>query len=78
MPAIALKRSNRINLNHGLHAVLTLASLGLWLPVWTWLCLRNEGWKSRYNWTVAGRSHVGLQRIERLDLELDQLHRLAR
>lgn len=67
----------RRNLNHGLHAALTLGSLGLWLPVWVALSLIFEGWKGRYNWTLAGKSGIGLGRIERLALEPDQLSRMA-
>ncbi len=67
----------RRNLNHGLQAALTLGSLGLWLPIWVGLSLLFEGWKGRYNWTLAGKSGVGLGRIERLALEPDQLRRMA-
>ncbi|HMM38024.1 MAG TPA: hypothetical protein PKB11_04640 [Desulfovibrio sp.] len=80
MNAVAAARSlifRRSNLNHGLHAALTLLSLGLWLPIWVAMCLSHEGWKSGHNWTLAGKTGVGLSRIERLQLEPEQLRRMA-
>ena len=56
------------NLNHLVHALLTLGTFGFWLPVWLVQCLRHEGWKSRFNWTLAGHSSSGMHRIDRMDL----------
>lgn len=74
-PRAALKKQSRIdafhrpaNLNHALHMVLTVFTLGLWLPVWTFLALRNEGWKSGHGWITAGKNIKGMTRINRLDI----------
>ncbi|OBT08404.1 hypothetical protein A9267_11985 [Shewanella sp. UCD-FRSSP16_17] len=39
------------NINHPLHFLLTLATLGLWAMVWWWLILKSRGKES--NW-LAG------------------------
>lgn len=67
----------RRNLNHAAHASLTILTLGLWLPVWLALCLRNEGWKSSHNWLLAGKAPVGIARLDRLDVSPEMRRRLA-
>lgn len=70
--------ARRRNLNHARHMLLTILTLGLWLPVWLALCLRNEGWKSGHNWLLAGKAPVGLARMDRLDITPELRNRLAR
>lgn len=69
--------ARRRNLNHARHMLLTILTLGLWLPVWLALCLRNEGWKSGHNWLLAGKAPVGIARMDRLDMTPELRHRLA-
>ncbi|EGJ50823.1 hypothetical protein V6C53_13250 [Desulfocurvibacter africanus] len=69
--------ARRRNLNHAAHMLMTALTLGLWLPVWLVLCLRNEGWKSSHNWLLAGKASVGLARMDRLDMTPEMRSRLA-
>lgn len=56
------------NVNHTLHMVLTFCTLGLWLPVWTVLALRREGWKHNHLWAASGKGIKGMTRINRMEL----------
>ncbi|MBI9111233.1 hypothetical protein [Maridesulfovibrio ferrireducens] len=62
------------NVNHSLHAVLTLATFGLWLPAWTILCIRS-GQQSRAK--MRGNL-VNLRDIERLNISPEYRRQLAR
>ncbi len=62
------------NVNHSLHAVVTLATLGLWLPVWTALCIRN-GQQDR---SRMRSSLVDLRNIEKLNISPEYKRQLAR
>ena len=42
-PAVAVAVSNGRGTNHALHAVLTLLTLGLWLPVWILVAIFGAG-----------------------------------
>lgn len=70
--------TSRRNINHLSHALLTLATFGLWLPVWLYFCLKREGWKHSHNWVVAGRPYVGLKQIERMEVSPELLHSMRR
>lgn len=69
------RRSNCAKeVNHSLHAVLTVLSLGLWLPVWTIAAIRNNNPKK-----LAVRSTlVDLRKIERLEISPEYRSQLAR
>ena len=51
--------------NHSIHAVLTIATLGLWLPVWTVAAIRET------NRAKMRSSLVDLRHIERLEISLN-------
>ncbi|CCO22993.1 hypothetical protein [Maridesulfovibrio hydrothermalis] len=56
--------------NHSIHAVLTIASLGLWLPVWTVICVKS---RAKMRSTL-----VDLRHIERLEISPEYRRQLAR
>ncbi|WP_432738566.1 hypothetical protein [Maridesulfovibrio sp. FT414] len=58
--------------NHSLHAVLTIATLGLWLPVWTVVAIRQT------NRTKMRSTLVDLRHIERLEISPEYRRQLAR
>ncbi|WP_291330276.1 hypothetical protein [Desulfovibrio sp. UCD-KL4C] len=62
------------NVNHSLHAVITLATFGLWLPVWTALCIRS-GQRDR---ALMRGTLVNLRDIERLNISPEYKRQLAR
>lgn len=62
------------NVNNSLHAVMTLATFGLWLPVWTALCVRS-GQRDRAQ--MRGNL-VNLRDIERLNISPEYRRQLAR
>lgn len=58
--------------NHSLHAVLTIATLGLWLPVWTVVAIRQT------NRNQMRSTLVDLRHIERLEISPEYRRQLAR
>ena len=70
----ARKRRKTHELNHSIHAVLTLLTLGLWLPVWTTVSIRNE----QSLRTKMKSSIVDLRSIERLEISPESRRQLAR
>jgi hypothetical protein len=66
------------NVNHTLHMLVTIATFGLWLPVWLGLTLAQEGWKHRHCWIMSGKSIKGMSRINRLDIPPETRHLLNR
>ncbi|WP_027178391.1 hypothetical protein [Maridesulfovibrio bastinii] len=71
----ASRKSNRSDeVNHSIHAVLTLATLGLWLPVWTVVCIRH----AKKVESMGKSSLIDLRKIERLEISPEYKSRLAR
>ncbi|WP_320171597.1 hypothetical protein [Maridesulfovibrio sp.] len=64
--------NNNTEVNHSLHAVLTIATLGLWLPVWTVAAIREN------NRTKMRSTLVDLRHIERLEISPEYRRQLAR
>ncbi len=60
--------------SHSIHAVLTLATLGLWLPVWTVVCIRH----TKQLQSMDKSSLVDLRKIERLEISPEYKRQLAR
>ncbi|HAS90374.1 MAG TPA: hypothetical protein DCS48_13915 [Desulfovibrio sp.] len=58
--------------NHSMHAVLTIATLGLWLPVWTVAAIRET------NRAQMRSSLIDLRNIERLEISPEYRRQLAR
>jgi hypothetical protein len=54
-------------MRHGLHAVLSLLTLGLWIPVWIVLILRRRAREKRPA-ELAGKGQAGMDRVEDLEL----------
>ncbi|WP_027720571.1 hypothetical protein [Maridesulfovibrio zosterae] len=65
---------NDSEMHHSFHAVLTIATLGLWLPVWTVAAIRS-GKRSR---AAMRSSLVDLRHIERLEISPEYRRQLAR
>ncbi len=63
---------NGSEMNSSIHAVLTIATLGLWLPVWTVAAIRQS------NRTKMRSSLVDLRHIERLEISPEYRRQLAR
>lgn len=66
------RRSEEVS--HSIHAVLTLATLGLWLPVWTVVCIRN----AKQIESTRHNSLIDLRKIERLEISPEYKSLLAR
>lgn len=61
-------------MSHSIHAVLTIATLGLWLPVWTVVSIRqNQNSRAKMR-----SSLVDLRHIERLEISPEYRRQLAR
>lgn len=60
--------------SNSIHAVLTLATLGLWLPVWTVVCIRH----TKQIESMGRSSLIDLRKIERLEISPEYKRLLAR
>ena len=59
-----------------LHLLLTMLTLGLWLPVWIALAWRSRLWACAMCGALAGRGVAGLERIEAMDLTPEDRQRI--
>ncbi|MFW5721768.1 MAG: hypothetical protein ACOCVU_02820 [Desulfohalobiaceae bacterium] len=62
--------------NHLLHFLLSLLTLGLWVPVWIYVSWQARRWTCSMCSSLAGRGEVGLERIENIDLTPEDRQRI--